>query len=66
MGDLERGSLLLPVMALIAGFCILFAWLIAVEFRLYRLSRTRCAACGGEMSLAARRCPSCGEPAERP
>jgi predicted amidophosphoribosyltransferase len=61
MDEIARGSLLLPVIGLMVGFFVLFAWLLSIEFRLYRLSRSTCPGCGGEVSRSARRCPSCGE-----
>ncbi|MBV8205555.1 MAG: hypothetical protein JO041_02085 [Acidobacteria bacterium] len=61
MEEVARGSLLLPVIALIVGFFALFAWLLSLEFRVYRLSRARCSGCGGEVSRAARQCGSCGQ-----
>jgi predicted amidophosphoribosyltransferase len=64
MDEITRGSLLLPVLALIVGFFVLFGWLLSIEFRLYRMTRSRCAACGGEVSRTARRCAHCGEPVQ--
>ncbi|HKD90848.1 MAG TPA: hypothetical protein VKB56_03065 [Terriglobales bacterium] len=61
MEEFARGSLLLPVLALIVGFVVLFAWLLSVEFRLYRLSRVACDECGGDVSRTDRRCSHCGK-----
>lgn len=61
MEEFVRGSLLLPVLALIVGFVVLFTWLISVEFRLYRLSRMACDECGSDVSRTARRCSHCGK-----
>jgi len=61
MDEFVRGSLLLPVLALIVGFVVLFTWLLSVEFRLYRLSRAVCNECGGDVSRNARRCSHCGK-----
>ena len=61
MEEFVRGSLLLPVLALIVGFVVLFTWLLSVEFRLYRLSRMACDECGGDVSRAAPRCSHCGK-----